>query len=58
MKTQNTVLHLKKSSITELQNSDLANVKGGNVTTLGCFLCINSSNGPGTEYLQDQFKQL
>lgn len=65
MKTQEQKLVFDKKSLVELSDSRLTSVKGGsdgNITvsnhTLSCFLCINSSNGGGTEYIQENFNQL
>lgn len=54
MKTQNTnKLAFGKSSIIELQNSELAQVNGGTAIGGECFLCIRTSNGPGATVLED-----
>lgn len=52
MKTQNKrIIEFTKSEITELNQDQISNVKGGTVIggngTLSCSFCINSSNGGG-----------
>jgi len=53
MKTQhiNNKLALAKQNLIELNDKSIRIIKGGGKTSLGCSLCINSSNGPGNEYL-------
>ncbi|WP_156133150.1 hypothetical protein [Lacinutrix sp. Hel_I_90] len=53
MKTQNTRFQFKKSTIVELNKDTLSTVVGGTVTIGGCFLCIRTSNGPGSIILED-----
>ncbi len=52
MKTQHNKLLFNKLSITELTEAQSKVIKGGTLT-LGCTLCINSSNGPGGTVLQE-----
>ncbi|WP_299250553.1 class I lanthipeptide [uncultured Lacinutrix sp.] len=65
MKTQKAKLKFSKSSITELNQSQLNQIKGGTGTTiinqtggsLSCSLCINSSNGAGGDIIAQMRKQ-
>lgn len=57
MKTLNKASELtfSKNDLLELNKNELLSVKGGtgSVLSLGCTLCINSSNGPGNDHLKD-----
>lgn len=55
MKTQNKSFEFKKSSVVELNNTMLLGVVGG-TGTVGCFLCIRTSNGSAGTILE-QLKQ-
>jgi len=56
MKTQNVKFQFKKSAIVELNGDQLTSVVGGNGTGGECFLCIRTSNGPGS-IIFEQLKQ-
>ena len=52
MKTQNTNrLSYKKTGLIELNKNQLLQVNGGG-DTKPCFLCIRTSNGPGSIILE------
>ncbi len=55
MKTLNKTskLTFSKNDLLELNQKELLSVKGGTGSVLGCTLCINSSNGPGNDHLND-----
>lgn len=63
MKTKRNRLNFKKLTINELNEKALKGIVGGTalptpVRTENCTFCINSSNGPGGSYLNEQIKQL
>lgn len=63
MKSKINTLNFKKLTVNELNEKALKGVVGGTslptpVRTENCTFCINSSNGPGGGYLNEEIRQL